>query len=52
MEYIQHQLSVKNVSDLTSKANKGKYDIKSLTKKQIRRYKRYGKEFIHCLNGL
>ena len=52
MEYIQHQLSVKNVPDLTLKANKGKYDTKSLTKEQIRRNKRYGKEFIHCLNGL
>ena len=47
-KYIQDQLSVKNMSDLTLK---GKYGTKSLTKVKIRRNKWYGKEFIHFLNG-
>ena len=39
---IQVKLVVKNMSDLTIKVIKGIYNTKSLTKEQIRKYKRYG----------
>ena len=49
---IQEKLAVKNMSDLTIKAIKGIDNTKTPTKKQIRKYKRYCKEFISDLTGI
>ena len=40
------------MSDLTIKATKGIYNTKSPTYEQIRRYKRYGNNFINGLTGI
>ena len=51
MHDIQDKLSVRNMPDLTIKAiiiNK----IKSPARKQIEKYKRYGKEFKNDLAGI
>ena len=40
------------MSDLTMKEIKGKFDNRNHTKEQIRKYKRYGKEFINNLTGI
>ena len=40
------------MSDLTIKAIKGIYNTRNLTEKQIKKYKRYGKEFIDNLTGM
>ena len=52
MHEIQDKLGFKNMSDLTRKAIKGIYKTKNLTEEQIRKYKRYGKEFIADLTGI
>ena len=39
-------------SDLTIKSIKYIYDAKTLTKEQIRKYKKYGKEFFDDLTGI
>ena len=45
-------VSVKDISDLTIKAMKGIYKIENPTKKQIRTYKRQGKELIDGEKGV
>ena len=40
------------MSDLTIKAIKGFYNTENPTKEQIKKYKRYGKEFICNLTGI
>ena len=40
------------MSDLTTKAIKGIYNTKNLTEEQIKKHKRYGKEFIDNLTGI
>ena len=44
MDGIQEKLDVKNMSDLTIKAIKGIYNTENPTKKQIGKYKSYGKD--------
>ena len=39
---IQYKLGVQNMCDLKIKAFKGIHDAETLTKEQIRKYKRYG----------
>ena len=48
---ILDKLGVKNMSDLTKKETKGIYNTRTPTFEQIRRYKRFGKEFIDGLTG-
>ena len=52
MHVLQDKLGVKNISDLRIKAIKGICDTETPTKEQIRKYKRYGKEFINNLTGI
>ena len=51
---MKHTRSIRcyNLSELTIKAIKGKCNVKNPTKEQIRKYTKYGKEFIHNLNGM
>ena len=43
MKGIQDRLGIKNMSDLTIKAIKGKYETERLTQKQSREHKNFGK---------
>ena len=43
---IGRELDVKNILDLVDKESKGKFETNYLTEQQIRKYKRYGSEFI------
>ena len=54
MHDIEEKLGIKNMSDLIMKAIKGIDNTKNPTKKnkQIRKYKRYVKEFIDYLTGI
>ena len=47
---IKDKLGVKNMSDLTIKTTKDIYDTETLTKEQIKKYRRNGKEFIAGLD--
>ena len=51
MRNIQDNLSIKNMSDLTIKAIKGFYKIKSPTKERIEKHKRYRTQFRNDLTG-
>ena len=52
MDNIRIKLCVKCVSDVTIKAIKSIYNSETPTKEQIKKYKRYGKEFINNLTGI
>ena len=52
MHDIQIRLGVKNMSNLKITEIEGKFDNRNPTKEQIRKCKRYGKEFINNLTGI